>query len=172
MNLFKVGLWGSIILILAMLWASFLPSPADSREQGAGRVASEQARRGHRQFGPEAPWISIMLRYRSELNLTEEQAKSLEKLRSEFQQQAGPTRAKLREAEKEIARLLQENALDMTQVKAKIEETERIRVEFRYLRIEVLEQGKSVLTAAQREQLKDLSASARGRFHRPQGQNS
>jgi Spy/CpxP family protein refolding chaperone len=123
-------------------------------------------------MGSEAPWISIMLKHRTELNLTAGQVSALEKLRSDFERQAGPTRVDLENADAEIARLLQEKPVDLARVKNKIDEAERLRAEFRYLRVEALENGKAVLSAEQRHQLENLASSFHGRFRRPQGQPS
>jgi Spy/CpxP family protein refolding chaperone len=113
-----------------------------------------------------------MLRHRTDLNLTAEQVATLEKMRSDFQQRVDPKQEELKNTEAEIARLLRENAVDLVRVKAKIEDAERLRAEFRYLRIEALESGKSVLTSEQRDKLENLASSGRGRFRRPHGEAS
>jgi len=113
-----------------------------------------------------------MLRHRTQLDLTAEQVATLEQLRSHFEQRVSPRQADLRSAERGLERLLQENPVDLGQVRAKIEETEKLRAEFRYLRIETLEKGRAVLTAEQRDKLKDLTFSRHGRFRRPRAEAS
>ena len=44
--------------------------------------------------------------------------------------------------------------------------------QLRYLRVEALENGKSLLTAQQRDQLKNLASSRHPGFRKPQGQSS
>lgn len=166
----RAVLWASFVFLFLTIPVGF--SLAENAADGVGRKPFARGERGHRGMSAEAPWISIMLRHGTELNLTAEQVATLGKMRSDFQQQMGPKQEELRNTEAEIARLLQENPADLVQVKAKIEEAERLRAEFRYLRIEAVEAGKSVLTSEQRDKLKDLASSARSRFRRPQGQAS
>jgi Spy/CpxP family protein refolding chaperone len=56
--------------------------------------------------------------------------------------------------------------------RVKIEQSEKLRSELRYLRVEALENGKSLLTAQQRDQLKTLAGSGTRGFRKPQGQQS
>ena len=126
----------------------------------------------HRMFGAEAPLISIALKHQTELNLTGDQVATLEKIRTQYQSQTTPIVEQLRSVEGEIRSLLQQSPANLVQVKLKIEEAEKLRSDLRYLRIEALENGKSVLTAAQQDQLKSLFASMRQNFHRSHGQAS
>ena len=52
--------------------------------------------------------------------------------------------------------MAQQSPANLIQIKTKIQESEKYRSELRYLRIEALENGKSVLTAEQQDQLKTL----------------
>jgi Spy/CpxP family protein refolding chaperone len=121
-----------------------------------------------RAFGHEAPLISIALKHKSELNLSADQVSSLENIRSNFQNQARPIQEQLRGVEGEVATLLQESPANLIQVKLKIEEAEKLRSELRYLRVESMENGKSVLNAQQKDQLKNLVASGHRGFRKPQ----
>lgn len=165
-------LWRSFVLAFLMISIGSLPASADEAAAKGGERPAGRAHQSHRVMGPEAPWISIMLRHRSELSLTSEQVATLEKLRSGFQQQVAPTQEDLRNTESEIARLLQEPTADLAQVRSKIEEAEKLRSEFRYLRIEALEKGKAALTAEQRDALKTLTLSGHGRLRKPRGESS
>lgn len=169
MDRFRAALWGSLVFLFLTVPVGF--SLAENKP-GVDRMAFARGEGAHRGIRSEAPWISIMLRHQTELNLTAEQVTTLEKMRSDFQQQSGPKQEELKDTEAEIARLLREDAVDLAQVRAKIEEAEKLRAQFRYLRIEALEAGKSVLTSEQRDKLENLASSARGRFRRPQGQAS
>ncbi|HEV8343692.1 MAG TPA: periplasmic heavy metal sensor [Candidatus Binatia bacterium] len=170
MDRLRAALWGSLVFLF--LTISIGSSLAEDRVAGVGRAPFARGESGHRGIGSEAPWISIMLRHRTDLNLTAEQVATLEKMRSDFQQRVDPKQEELKNTEAEIARLLRENAVDLVRVKAKIEDAERLRAEFRYLRIEALESGKSVLTSEQRDKLENLASSGRGRFRRPHGEAS
>lgn len=172
MDRLRATLWGNFVFIFLMISVGPSLAAAEERDERAGGGSFAQVQGRHWGMGPEAPWITIMLRHRSELSLTAEQVATLERLRSDFEQQVTPQQADLQNAEKEIARLLQEKPVDLAQVRAKIDEAERLRAEFRYLRIETLEKGKAVLTAEQKDKLENLTFSGHGWFRRPRGEAS
>jgi len=119
-----------------------------------------------------APLISIALKHKSELNLTTEQVANLEKIRTHYQSQVTSPQQQLTAIEKEIATLTQQTPADLIQIKAKIQEAEKYRSELRYLRVEALENGRSVLTAQQQDQVKSLVRSAHDQFRKQPGQPS
>ena len=119
-----------------------------------------------------APLISIALKHRTELNLSTEQVANLEKVRTHYQNQTAPVQQQLRASESEIAELRQQSPANLIQMKLKIEQAEKFRSELRYLREEALQNGKSILTAQQQEQLKTLAGSNRRGFHKSQSQAS
>jgi len=130
--------------------------------------------RGDRMFGPfgGAPLITIALNHKSELNLTTDQVAKLEEIKSHYQAQVTPLSQQLQTIDKDIAGLMQQTPANLIQVKTKIQETEKYRSELRYLRLEALENGRSVLSAQQQDQLKTLVRSRHGNFRGPQGQPS
>lgn len=172
MNRAQAMLLGSFVLVLSMISMAFTPpvTYAEAQVGGRGRVGNWARMRG--MFGAEAPLISIALKHQRELNLTSTQVSTLEQIRSGYQNQTTPIQQQLRGIEGEIAALLQESPANLIQVKLKIEQAAKLRSELRYLRVEALENGKSVLTAQQRDQLKNLIAAMRHNFRRPQGQAS
>jgi Spy/CpxP family protein refolding chaperone len=119
-----------------------------------------------------APLITIALNHKSELNLTPDQVANLEKIKSNYQNQTGPTQQQLASTEKEIASLMQQSPANLVQIKGKIQEAEKYRADLRYLRIEALENGRSVLSQQQQDQLKTLVRSRRGNFRGQEGQPS
>jgi Spy/CpxP family protein refolding chaperone len=123
-------------------------------------------------FGAGAPLISIALNHKSELNLTGDQVNNLEKIRTSFQSQVTPLHQQVSAIEKEIAGLMQQSPANLIQIKSKIQEAEKYRSELRYLRVEALENGKSVLSQQQRDQLKTLVQSQHERFRGQRGQRS
>ena len=125
-----------------------------------------------RMLGVEAPWISIALRHQKELSLNPDQVAHLEKIRTLFRDQSTPIQEQLRTTENELTGVLQETPANLIQAKLKIEQAEKLRSQLRYLRAEALENGKSVLTAQQRDQLKTLFAAGHPGFRKPQGQAS
>jgi Spy/CpxP family protein refolding chaperone len=163
----KVKAWflgGAVLTSAAIAVPMFLHADGD----GHGRFGRRAG--VHQMFGAGAPIISIALKHRSELNLTADQVANLEKTKTHYQSQVEPIHRQLRTLEGEIANLSQESRANLVQIKVKIQEAEKLRSELRYLRIEALENGKSILNAEQREQLKKLSASRRGE-HRRHRQN-
>jgi Spy/CpxP family protein refolding chaperone len=126
----------------------------------------------HHRLGAEAPLISIALKHQTELKLTPDQVSTLEKVRTQYQNQTTPIQDQLRSIEAEIAGLLQETPANLIEVKLKIEQAEKLRSELRYLRVEALENGRAVLTPEQKDQLKNLVASMRHNFRKSQDQAS
>jgi Spy/CpxP family protein refolding chaperone len=147
-----------------------LPIVLHADGEGHGRFGSRPG--AHRMFGGGAPIISIALKHKDELKLTPDQVANLEKTRTHYQNQVEPMHQQLRATESEVAKLMQETPANLVQVKVKIQESEKLRSELRYLRLEALENGKSILTAEQREQLKNMFASHRSHHTRPQRQAS
>ena len=142
---------------------------AQNETKGKGSFARKPAT--DRMFGG-APLISIALKHRTELNLSNEQVANLEKVRTHYQNQTAPIQQQLRAMESEIAELRQQSPANLIQMKLKIEQSEKFRSELRYLREEALQNGKSILNAQQQDQLKTLVGSKRRGFHKPQGQAS
>jgi Spy/CpxP family protein refolding chaperone len=161
---------GGAALALSMISTTSLPMAAYGQ---AGTGESVPARpRMHRMFGVEAPWISIALKHQKELSLNSDQVANLEKIRTLYRDQSTPIEEQLRATESEINGALQETPANLIQAKLKIEQAEKLRSQLRYLRVEALENGKSVLTAQQRDQLKNLVSSRHPGFKKPQGQPS
>ena len=163
-------LLGGTALALSMISASLIPmaayGQANPGEPGAGPP------RMHRMIGVEAPWVSIALRHQKDLSLSQDQVATLEKIRTQYRDQSTPIQENLRAMESELAASLQETPANLIQAKLKIEQAEKLRSQLRYLRVEALENGKSVLTAQQRDQLKNLVVSRHPGFKKPQGQPS
>ena len=164
------GLLGGTVLALSMISISLIPmaayGQANPGEPGAGGP------RMHRMIGVEAPWVSIALRHQKDLSLSPDQVATLEKIRTQFRDQSTPIQEQLRASESDLAASLQETPANLIQAKLKIEQAEKLRSQLRYLRVEALENGKSVLTAQQRDQLKNLVASRHPGFKQPQDQPS
>jgi Spy/CpxP family protein refolding chaperone len=138
--------------------------------EGHGRFGRRPG--AHRMFGDGAPIISLALKHQDELKLTPDQVANLEKTRTNYQNQVAPLHEQLRTVEGEIASLTQETPANLVQVKLKTQESAKLRSELRYLRIEALENGKSILTAEQRGQLDTLLAARRDEHRRQHKQAS
>ena len=172
MNGIQTFLFGGAVLALSTFTVAFSRTAVYADAQAGNSGTFTQRPGMHRMFGAEAPLISIALKHQTELNLTGDQVATLEKIRTQYQSQTTPIVEQLRSVEGEIRSLLQQSPANLVQVKLKIEEAEKLRSDLRYLRIEALENGKSVLTTAQQDQLKSLFASMRQNFHRSHGQAS
>jgi Spy/CpxP family protein refolding chaperone len=157
---------GAIIMTSAFAVPLLLHADGDGRGRFARRPGI------HRMFGGGAPLISVALKHQSELKLTEDQIANLEETKSHYQSLVAPIQQQLKSVEGEIANLTQETPANLVQLKLKIQEAEKRRSDLRYLRIEALENGKSILTAEQRKQLTALLASRRVDHHGPRGQAS
>jgi Spy/CpxP family protein refolding chaperone len=165
-------LFASVVLALSILSSALLPISAYAQTPAGESGASGNRPRMHRMLGTEAPWISIALRHKSELNLNPDQVANLEKIRTQHRDQTTPIQEQLRKTEGEIAALLQETPANLIQAKLKIEQAEKLHSQLRYLRVEALENGKSLLTAQQRDQLKTLASSRHPGFRKQHGQSS
>lgn len=170
MGKIQVFVFGTAVIALSMISATLLPMAAHG-QAGTGEPGRDRTRM-HRMMGIEAPWISIALRHQSDLNLSPDQVATLEKIRTQYRDQATSLREQLRGVESELASVLQDTPANLIDAKVKIEQAEKFRSELRYLRVEALENGKAVLTAEQRDQLKNLVSSRHRSFRKQQRQPS
>jgi septal ring factor EnvC (AmiA/AmiB activator) len=167
MNKLKTWILGGVALTTATF---ALPMLVHAEGEAQGRFGRRLG--AHQMFGGGAPIISLALKHQSELKLTADQVANLEKTKTHYQNQIAPAQQQLKTLETEIATLTEEMPANLVQLKLKIQDSEKLRSELRYLRIEALENGKSILTAQQRDQLRTLLASHRGENRRQQKQTS
>jgi Spy/CpxP family protein refolding chaperone len=172
MNNVRKLVLGGAALALAAVAVVKVPVAVGQDSSGPAKRPFARGERMHGGFTGGAPLISIALKHKSELNLSGDQVSNLEKIRNHYQSQVTPLHQQLQVAEKEIASLMQQTPANLIQTKAKIQDAEKIRSELRYQRIEALENGRSVLSAQQQDQLKTLVRSRHGQFRKPQGQPS
>ena len=172
MNKMKSLFLGSVVLALSAVTLVSAPMAAAPDGSGPGGKRFAHGQRMHGGSGGGAPLISIALKHKSELNLSGDQVSNLEKIRTNFQNQVTPLQQQVRSIEKEIAGLMQQSPANLIQLKSKIQEAEKFRSELRYLRVEALENGNSVLSQQQRDQLKTLVRSKHEQFRGRRGQPS
>jgi Spy/CpxP family protein refolding chaperone len=170
MNKIRTFVLASSVFAISGLMLANMPIAASSDTNPPAKSGFARGRMGRGFFG--APLITIALNHKSELNLTADQVTSLENIRSNYQSQVTPAQQQLSSIEKEVASLMQQTPANLVQIKSKLQDAEKYRTELRYLRIEALENGRSVLTDQQKEQLKTLVRSQHGRSRTPQGQPS
>jgi len=171
MNPMKSFILGSAVIALSAITLMSAPVAAAPEESGHEGQPFAHGRRMHGGFGDSARIISIALKHKSDLNLSSDQISNLETIRTNYHNQIAPLRAQLRSVDNEIADLMQQPLTDLELVKSKIQGSEKLRSELRYLRLEALEHGKTVLSQQQRDQLKALVGSkheqSRGRHGQP-----
>jgi Spy/CpxP family protein refolding chaperone len=104
----------------------------------------------------QQPIISLLLRNREKVGLSDDQVKKLEELRADFEKESIKNDADVRVAEIDLTNLLQAQSVDLEKAEAKIRDIERLRGDLRIARIRAIEKGKALLTAEQRKKLQDL----------------
>lgn len=104
----------------------------------------------------ERPLISLMLRNREKLGLSEDQVRRMEQLRTDFEKESIRKEADIRVADMDLDTLLDADKLDMAKVEAKIRETEKLRADLRLARIRTIEKAKELLTPDQRKKLQEI----------------
>ncbi|HEX5606300.1 MAG TPA: periplasmic heavy metal sensor [Candidatus Binatia bacterium] len=124
---------------------------------------------GARENVENRPAISEMLSRKEALGLSPDQVKKIEQLRDNFERLSIRNNAELRIVELDIAGLLDNPAVDVAKVEAKVREAEKLRADLRIARIKVIEQAKAVLTPEQRKKFYDTVESRSPRAAR--GQN-
>lgn len=109
----------------------------------------------------EGPLITMMLRNRHELRLSQQQVQDLENVRDGYQREAIHYEADVRIAEMDLQRLLEAAVVDLDQVKVKLQQIEHLKTELRLARIRAIEQGKALLSPEQHQKLQSLLGDSR-----------
>ena len=104
----------------------------------------------------QKPVISMMLRNREKLGLSEDQVAKLEQLRADFEKVSIRNDADIRVAEIDLTNLLQSQNGELAKIEAKIREIERLRADLRIARVRAVEKAKALLTADQKRKFYDL----------------
>jgi len=106
--------------------------------------------------GGERPLISMMLRNREKLGLSDDQVRRMEQLRTDFEKESIRKEADLRVAEMDLESILDAPNVDMGKAEAKVREIEKSRADLRIARIRAIEKAKDLLTPEQRKKLQEL----------------
>ncbi len=102
--------------------------------------------------------ITLMLERRDDLKLTSEQVAKLETLRAGFEKKAEEGFRTLQEQHGELQRILGADRVHLAKAEATLKTIAALRTDIALKRIEVIEEGKSVLTEEQWATFKKLSA--------------
>jgi len=105
----------------------------------------------------DRPWITVMLDHREELGLSAEQVGKLFVLRDGFAKDARTKGEALEGLERDLDQLVGPGAVDLQAVEAKLREAEALRTNLRLSRLRVIEEGKAILTSAQRGKFVELA---------------
>jgi len=109
-------------------------------------------------LGRERPLLSLALRHRADLALSDDQAKTLEGLIDRFRKEAEQRVGDIEAAERNLAALLQQEPADLAKVEATVREIAAARADLRIARIKTIAEGRAALTAEQRQKLEALLA--------------
>jgi len=169
----KRALW---LILMGFLWlfmtrAAFAADPikpAFHEELGQawsvlGRELEGLFDRWQEHFGSmgtreEGPPISMIIRNREKLDLSSDQVKNLERLRTDFEKQSIRKEADIRVAKLDLHALLHTQPVDMKKVEAKVHEIERLRADLQFARIRATQKAKEQLSLEQRQKLDELLA--------------
>lgn len=113
----------------------------------------------------EAPWVSLALSNREKIRLTENQVRQLESLRTEFDREASSQLRAVSASERALQQLLAADPVDLSRVKAELNEIGKARTAARLRRIETLLAGRGVLSREQQTALQQQIRVA-GETHR------
>lgn len=117
---------------------------------------------GDRVLGRERPVLSLALRHRAQLGISDDQATTLQAFVDRFGKEAEERLRQIETAERELAGLLKEEPVDLAQVDGKVRAIEKLRADLRLRRIQTIAEGRALLTPEQRTKL-DLLAAEGGR---------
>lgn len=106
----------------------------------------------------EAPWISLALLNGKGVGLSQEQTRTLEKLRSDFQQLSTRQMEAIANAERKLSQLLQGVPVKLSLVRQQVDRIGALHNDLRQRRIETLLEGRTVLNAGQKVKLQELVA--------------
>lgn len=106
------------------------------------------------------PLVSLVLQRRGELQLSVQQVKDLESIRTDFRRQAIRNLADLRLAEIDRDELLNAKPLDMTVLAAKLKQIDDLKIGMHEANVDFAKGVAAKLTAAQRQKLEPLLAAS------------
>ena len=98
----------------------------------------------------------------SKLDLTEDQTKKAERIKSAYKKETIKLGADIKVAEIELKEFMSEETVNLEKVKGKIKEIEGLKARLRLYRIEKLEEFKKILDAKQMKKLREVFYKSRG----------
>ncbi len=146
-----------ISMVVLMLILSGIGGFAGAQTSPEGRMMGPaHGMMGFPQASADRPLITLILDHKQELGLTTDQVRSLEAIRSDFQQEAIQRIAEIDSAEAELDSLLKQGQVDLTKVEATVRKIEGLKVALRFGRIKAIDQGRALLSPDQENRLQTL----------------
>jgi len=121
-----------------------------------GMMGPAHGRMGFPRASADRPLITLMLGHQQELGLTTDQVRSLEAIRSDFQQAAAQRVGEIEAGEAELEELLKQTPADLKRLEETLRKIEGLRTALRLERIKAIDQGKSLLDREQQNKLEAL----------------
>jgi len=132
--------------------------------QGSGGMGDMMGQSGERMRGEhmdmahphERPQVTIMLHHRQELNLTADQVRKLQELRTEFAKESERRTAEIRIAEIDLDSLLEQDRWDLAKVEGTVKQIGTLQSNLRMARLKTIDAGRALLTPDQLQKLKQV----------------
>lgn len=142
-------------------WAQM---PRESQMMGPGHGMM-----GFPQASADRPLITFILEHKQELSLSAEQVRSLEAIRSDFQQEAAQRVGEIEAGEAELEGLVKQAPVDLKKVEATLRKIEAQRAALRLDRIKAIDRGRALLSTEQENKLQALLSQGESRPWRRRG---
>ncbi len=134
-------------------------------EKGMGRDKEMRHEMGEK--GEKEEDVGNVKRYlnsRQELNLTDDQVKTLEKIRNDFKRDAIKRQADIKLARMDLREIIRQDKPDFTAAKSKTKQISELQLASKLAMIDAMEKGYNVLTKEQQEKLPQLRNERRGQW--------
>jgi len=112
------------------------------------------------EIGPKHE-MGKLLKLRKELNLTDEQVKTLEKINMDYKKEEIKKQTDIKIIRLELAETLRQNKPDFAAVRSKVKQIAEIQLDLKLAMIDAIEKGFNVLTEEQHEKLNQLKKEQR-----------
>lgn len=140
-----------IMFLSSLVWLiGGLPDPG---------LTEESAKLSHKGLFYGQP-ISIMIKSKDQLNLTESQVTEMKRLRNDFEEKVRTVHKELVQLEEELTAMIEQGPADAAAIENKVRSMEKIRADLQLQRIQTILEAQKLLTTEQREQCEKLMTGA------------
>jgi len=145
-----------------MLGTGFVFSEMPTGKQmGQGKETKREMKGDRGEKEEDVRNIKGYLNSRQELNLTDEQVKTLEKIRSDFKRDAIKRQADMKLARMDLQETMRREKPDFASTRAKIKQISELQLAAKLVMIDTMEKGYNVLTKEQKDELPKLKKERR-----------